>query len=185
MELAKFNMQTASIGGACATITLIVLEHCSKKNLWPRRPSDGFQLVADYSTAGFRNVGEGLAIASSFLTCIEYRDIMESIKDLVRPIIQLVGSPLNVATGYVDTALSYAKKSSLIYTGSAIIMIATGFLMKRFCPWNDTLCNIAIKSGTNLMYVGGMIGTIAIEFGAELMYVGGIVGTIAILLRPF
>jgi len=134
LSTLQLDINTLATAGFSIFFGTVFLEHIARQNFWRCRPSDALQFVADKSSLSFRFVGEKFAQLSSFLTKIEYKQFLVTIRDLFNPIIQLIGSPVSMLTGYARTMDGYSR-SWLVPTGSVVIVGLISYMTHRFCPW--------------------------------------------------
>lgn len=120
--------------GTGATIGIFITEHVGRYYEIIHRPSTLINFLANKSSSLFKTIGQVIANLSSFLTRIDIDDLLVTVKSIINPIIQLIGSPWNFMTGYFETAIAYVGKSFSVYLGSGMLILLIGYLIHRFIP---------------------------------------------------
>ena len=86
---------------------LLIWEYIAKKTLSNVKPSYALDYVATLTMDLFFSIGTVLAKISSFYTYIDFKDVKETLHDFFKPIINIIGSPLQMIYGYIDTSMIY------------------------------------------------------------------------------
>lgn len=122
----------------------IILEHICKKGEIEYRPSFFLNKAAEQSQLIFETLGNYVAYLSSFITLIDFSEIIKKIKDfcgvylntiweLFHPLIKIFGSFLYYFKGYDDVMKQY-KNYFLIPIGSLVILIVIIYFTKKYKP---------------------------------------------------
>jgi hypothetical protein len=124
---------TVCVGLLVATV--FFWEHFGRLYLFPR-PSNGLKWVATTAVDAFTRIGRFLAYLSSFYTYIRLGDMVQTMSDLVIPIVKLVISPFYILYGYGTTLAKY-KYPILIVLGSASLIAGSvmGYEYVTGVPW--------------------------------------------------
>lgn len=148
---------------ALTSFAAIVWEYVGKKHLETNfRPSVGLNFVANTSSAVYQSLGSTFAKISSFLTFVDFtkfkeflRGIIESLWDLIYPILKTVFSPFEFVSGYVEAAKSYIGESWQIYLGSFILLSICAYLFYRFGFFDRMISKFTDKANkpTNVNHV--------------------------------
>lgn len=175
--LVNLDMKTMAIAGTCGVICLIAVEHYGRRNMWVWRPSYLFQSMANGSKFIWRRAGETIAKCSSFLTQIEYKEILRTVEELARPLIQLVGSPMNIVTGYFNEART--KNPYLVCVGSIIMSLVLGYGIYKFCPLivTDKMYNWATQYISNPISVVNIVPLLVVMLGCYKLSNQSVYGT--------
>jgi len=113
-------------------LATFVIEHVGQMNQFTWKPSKFLRFCDDLSIDFFTAFGKLLAQISSFLTLIEFRDLLKTLNDLVVPLVNLFVSPLYIVQGYVEQAWTYANKVGLIYVGTGILLALICLVCYRY-----------------------------------------------------
>lgn len=111
---------------------LFALEHISQLQQFAIKPSTVLRFCANKSIDFFMMIGRSLAKISSFLTLINFEDLVKTFCEIVSPLIDLVSSPLYIANGYICQALTYVDREVLVYVGSALIISLLGYICYKY-----------------------------------------------------
>ena len=91
------------------------------------RPSVYMTKLTNKSRSMFSTIGTKLAVLSSFYTCIDAPEILQTVSDLVSPTLKFLFSPLYTISGYFSAAKLY-DHPKLVALGSLTIL-ASGLLV--------------------------------------------------------
>ena len=82
-------------------------EYVAKRQSSLIKPSTALTYVADFSYDLFYGIGSIAAKLSSFLTLLNFNEVIETGHDIIKPVINMVISPYHMITGYINTSLLY------------------------------------------------------------------------------
>lgn len=139
------------IVGFVALIIAFIFEHVTRLHNIPNI-SYVLRELAYWSREAFYQIGLAFSHLSSFLNLIEFQELVLTLKELWKPTIELLTSPLESIRGYIDAALEYAHPSWVL-GGSAIITVIVWVAWRKYrkLPLIPKLCDEAI-----LMYESGV-----------------------------
>lgn len=115
----------AFIGGAAVVCWETVFRNKNVKY----RPSFFTQKFYDGSVYVFDKLGNCLARICSFLTFINIKDVKQSIRDITKPAVKALGSPVHVVKGYCEQVKEYASNNRMaVITGTALFAGIIGLI---------------------------------------------------------
>lgn len=110
-------------------IVAIVWQHVANINQWHYKPSQSLNSAACWLQRQWRLVGEWFAWASSFIEYLHFRELFQSIGEVVAPIGRMVMSITFVVDGYYAYIMRHhytaaVVAGSLILIGLALLLAA-------------------------------------------------------------
>jgi hypothetical protein len=115
-------------------VAIFTWELVALKQLSQFKPSVGITFLANQSYRTFSQLGRGFAWLSSYLTIVELHDLYRAAEDLLRPIGDLLASPLAFINGYLEIAMGY-KYPIIIGLGSSILLAVGVYAVPRVRSW--------------------------------------------------
>ena len=103
-------------------LIMYIIEYICFKTGVEIKPSAVFKFIYHYLKEFFQNMGKFCAWISSFLTFIEFEELVQVAKDLFEPIFDILLSWIYFFKGYIDKAMLYVNKNVLVYIGSIILI---------------------------------------------------------------
>lgn len=137
-QLLRFFTQMGKLAIVCyclvVFLAVFITEFSLKKWEFWFRPSFLLGRISYYVSKFFLDLGELFARLSSFLTLIEFEELLETFCDLVSPTIEIVLSPFFFCIGYLRVAHDFIyKRPILIYVGSGIIVTVVVAILVVVC----------------------------------------------------
>jgi hypothetical protein len=117
-----------------SVIGSVIWEYVGKKTQSNIKPSVAITYVATKAGDLFYYIGQLAAKISSFYTYIDFKDFFESIHDLFKPMINLVISPFQFISGYINVSLLY-KHPYIVGFGSLTLMLLISYICYRTGAW--------------------------------------------------
>lgn len=129
---------------AIVYVTLFIIEYVARWRQSNFKPSVLIRYIASIFENVYECVGSTFAILSSFYTYIDFEwlkrifnDIIETVNDLVKPMLNFILSPLWIFIGYVKTMDTYKRKYLIIF-GSitlALVLIIGSYWLISYMQW--------------------------------------------------
>lgn len=126
-------------------MVVFVWEHIGRQYQTMLRPSVALEFVSTKSQELFRFLGTQWAKLSSYLTWINLEELQVTIKDLAKPTVELIGSPLQALKGYYEKAITYQYGPWQIYLGSFLLCGIFGYLMYNYGKKNEYIVRLLSK----------------------------------------
>lgn len=130
-------------------VAVFVWEYIAKIKELKYKPSLYLSMIAALFMKFFELIGRLIAKISSFYTLFDFKQLIETLHDLIKPLIQLMISPYYTIKGYVVTMKIY-NHSYLVPIGSLTLVV--GMLYLVYVYFSLTPFDLAI-----LVYNNGYI----------------------------
>ena len=112
-------------------ITIFGLEHLAKMAHWRIKPSYLLNQLVPRARTLFETIGRMFAHLSRFYHFLGVDQLLETLCDLVMPILQLMLSPSYFVKGYVYVLESLKKHPFITILGSLTLLGAIAFLQRK------------------------------------------------------
>ena len=115
-----------------AFLAIIIGEHISRLQNLPIRLSTLLISTATFMREVFETTGRLFAYISSYLTEIDLIELAHTLCDLIKPIIEIIGSPYYFLSGYMEQAERYVDKVWMVYVGSVLLIATVSYFSYKY-----------------------------------------------------
>ena len=116
-----------------AFTVLVAWEHAARIYTVESRPSQWLDQIYEFLAKQWKLVGRFIAWASSFYYHLKLEQLAESAGAILKPMIQIVFSPLWIVKGYAAKAAEYEYSGTiLIGTATLTVIVAYAYLVYGF-----------------------------------------------------